>query len=73
MDAMIFLLDVPKHCIHRKTMGPLGAWSFVVVAPTIHNNVQSGNLSSRPKRHVLQELWSQQLFDYQSYPLQKSL
>ncbi len=49
MDAMIFLLDVPKHCIHRKTMGPLGAWSFVVVAPTIHNNVQSGNLNSHPK------------------------
>jgi len=56
MDAMIFLLDVHKHCIHCKTMSPLGAQSFVVVAPTIHNNVQSGNLSSRPKRHVLQEL-----------------
>jgi hypothetical protein len=49
MDAMIFLFDVPKHCIHPKTMGPLGARSFVVVAPTIHNIVQSGNLNSHPR------------------------
>ncbi len=49
MDAMIFLLDVPKHCIHPKTMGPLGARSFVVLPPTIHNIGQSGNLSSHPR------------------------
>ncbi len=49
MDAMIFLLDVPKHCIHPKTMGPLATRSFVVVAPTIHNIVQSGSLSSHSR------------------------
>lgn len=49
MDVVIFLLDVPKHCIHIKTMGPLGAWSFVVFAPTIHNIVRNGNLSSHPR------------------------
>ncbi len=49
MDVVIFLLDVPKHCIQLKTMGHLGARSFVVFAPTIHNIVQSGNLRSHPR------------------------
>ncbi len=51
---MIFLLDVPKHCIHPKTMGLLGAPSFVVVAPTMH--CAEWQLELPPQRHVLQEL-----------------
>jgi hypothetical protein len=39
MDAMhfLFLLEVPKHCVHPKTMGPLGARNSIVTVTTIHN------------------------------------